>query len=219
MWRRVNIDPDLSMTRRRHAYHHGDLRRALIAATLECVVETGSTFAVTLREAARRVGVSHNAPYRHFEDKEALLTTIAEEGFVALRQTLESAREGVASPEQRFLATGHAYLRFAIDRPGYLIVMHSPELEKSRTAALQRAANDAFQFLKAQASDTGIEDPAEARRVGTVIWSFLYGLATLTTRNQVASSVAATPQALATLGLQHLFRSLSDGPGRVCRPS
>lgn len=194
--------------RKRRAYHHGDLRRALIVATLECVVETGSTFAVSLRAAARRVGVSHNAPSRHFEDKGALLAAIAEEGFVLLARALQSAREGTADTESRFLSTGHAYLRFATEFPGYMLVMHSPELEKARTPALQRAANDAFQFLKAQANDAGIDDLAEARRVGTVIWSFLYGLATLTTRNQVARSVASTPEALATLGLQHLFRSL-----------
>src|SRR5260370_8363924 len=72
-------------------YHHGDLRAALIQAGLAILAEEGAQ-ALTLRAAARRAGVSHSAPYRHFADKEALLAAIAEEGFTQLAQRLEQAR-------------------------------------------------------------------------------------------------------------------------------
>src|SRR5215467_776183 len=72
-------------------YHHGDLRAALIRAGLAILAEEGVQ-ALTLRAAARRAGVSHNAPYRHFADKEALLAAIAEEGFIDLAARVEEAR-------------------------------------------------------------------------------------------------------------------------------
>src|SRR5215467_12607566 len=74
-----------------HLYHHGDLRAALIRAGLAILAEEGVQ-ALTLRAAARRAGVSHNAPYRHFADKEALLAAIAEEGFIDLAARVEEAR-------------------------------------------------------------------------------------------------------------------------------
>src|ERR671933_271680 len=74
-------------------YHHGDLRRALIDTALAMVTEEGA-WNFTLREVARRAGVSHAAPYNHFEDKLALLAEVAALGFQSLRQTLEAAAHG-----------------------------------------------------------------------------------------------------------------------------
>jgi AcrR family transcriptional regulator len=73
-------------------YHHGDLRRALVDAALALVQERGAE-GFTLREAARRVGVSQTAPYRHFETKEALLAAVAEEGFTTLLGILKGLPE------------------------------------------------------------------------------------------------------------------------------
>lgn len=188
-------------------YHHGDLRQALVDMVLAMVAERGDAAEVTLREVARRVGVSHNAPYRHFEDKEALLAAVATEGFQRLSDDLRAARAGVADAEERFVRTGLAYLAFARQRRGYLAVMHGPDVAKGRTAALQKAANDTFQILKDVALDAGEVDVAEARRLGAVAWSFLYGTAMLTNNRQIPPTVSATPERLAELGLRHLFQS------------
>lgn len=188
-------------------YHHGNLRRALLDASLAIVAEHGGTGPVTVREAARRVGVSHNAPYRHFRDKAAILSALAEEGFGELGRELRAAREKVKDPEARFVATGLAYLRFAHARPGHLAVMFGPELSKNRAPDLQRAADATFQVLKHLALDAGITDVLEARRFGSVVWSFLHGLASLAGQNQLPAAVGSMPEDLAAMGLTRLFRS------------
>jgi len=179
----------------------------LLDATLALVAERGGTGEVTLREVARRAGVSHNAPYRHYADKSAILAAVAEEGFAELSRTLRAARAGVEDDRERFVKTGLSYLRFARERRGHLAVMFGPELAKSRTPELQQSANESFQLLKQLAADAGIGDPTQSRRLGTVVWSFLHGLAVLTTNSQVPASVGSNAEALAVLGLQRLFES------------
>lgn len=195
---------------KRATYHHGDLRRALMDVTIAMVEERGDAGDVSLREVARRAGVSHNAPYRHFEDQEALLAAVAVEGFEMLSRALRAARSEAADPEERFVATALAYLRFAKAHRGHMGVMHGSGLPKSRTKELQHAANDAFQVLKELAADAGVEDVVEQRRLGTIAWSFVHGLATLTGHGQVPPSVGATPQSLAALGARTLFRSFRE---------
>src|SRR5690625_2896195 len=106
---------------REDRYHHGDLRRALLDAAAGLVQERRNAEA-SLREIARRAGVSHTAPYRHFESKEALLAAVAEEGFHQFREVLEAAAEGKA-PLDALHATGQAYVDFALGHPGYFRVM------------------------------------------------------------------------------------------------
>jgi AcrR family transcriptional regulator len=194
-------------TRLSRQYHHGDLRQALLDMVLTMVAERGDAAELTLREVARRVGVSHNAPYRHFEDKDALLAAVATEGFHLLSRDLRAARADITEPEERFVRTGLAYLAFARQHRGYLAVMHGPDVAKHRTPLLQNAANDTFQLLKEAALDAGKVDVVEARRLGTVAWSFLYGTAMLTNNRQIPPTVRATPECLVELGLRHLFHS------------
>lgn len=179
---------------------------------LTMVSERGDAGDVTLREVARRAGVSHNAPYRHFADKEALLAAIATEGFGLLTADLRAARGGAADGRERFVATGMAYVRFARRHRGYLAVMHGPGVAKGHTADLQRAANETFQILKEGVGDARAVDPARARQLGTVVWAFLYGLTTLYDNHQVPASVGASAEQLVELGLSHFFRSFERGP-------
>jgi len=188
-------------------YHHGDLRQALIDMVLTMVAERGDAAEVTMREVARRVGVSHNAPCRHFEDRDALLAAVATDGFHLLSRDLRAARAGIADAEERFVRSGLAYLAFARRHRGYLALMHGPDVAKGRTALLQNAANETFQILKDVALDAGKVDVVEARRLGTVAWSFLYGTAMLTNNQQIPPTVSATPERLVELGLRHLFQS------------
>lgn len=195
----------------RTSYHHGDLRRALLDTVLDMVAEQGQTGDVTMREVARRAGVSHGAPYRHFEDKDELLMAVAVEGFECLSRALRAARSGIENDEERFIETGLAYLRFAKTQRGYMGVMLSPEVAKGRSPMLQRAANDTFQVLKELGADAGVTDAAKARQLGTVAWSFVLGLANLASRKQVPASVGATSEELAALGMRNLFRSFRAG--------
>ncbi|WP_307826710.1 TetR/AcrR family transcriptional regulator [Streptomyces pactum] len=103
-------------------YHHGDLRNALIAAAVELAVEGGPE-RVVLREAARRVGVSPTAAYRHFDGQAELLHAVQVAGQVALADALEAGAAQVPGDpeevaEERFMAMGRAYIHFAMERPG-----------------------------------------------------------------------------------------------------
>lgn len=106
-------------------YHHGDLRRALVTAATE-LAATGGAENVTLREVARRVGVSASAAYRHFPNREGLLAQVASEAREALARRMIAAAEAAEAggegadraPVDRFRATGRAYIEFALDEPG-----------------------------------------------------------------------------------------------------
>ena len=95
------------------AYHHGDLKAALLDAA-DALLDEGGPGAVSLREAARRAGVSAMAPYRHFADKEALLAALAARAFMAFGKAMREAAEGSSDPLRMM---GDVYVRFARARP------------------------------------------------------------------------------------------------------
>ncbi len=104
------------------AYHHGNLKESLLEAARELLADTGPK-GLTLRELARKAGVSHNAPYRHFKDKDELLGAVADQGFEELtRSMLHAARKGETSLE-RIREVGLAYIDFALRRPEHFTVM------------------------------------------------------------------------------------------------
>ncbi len=102
-------------TSKRDAYHHGDLRGALIALALETLEEDGPE-GLTLRGLAERAGVSGMAPYRHFADKAALLEAVARRGFAELHSDL-AAVDDAQNPKEALIAFGVVYVRFACARP------------------------------------------------------------------------------------------------------
>jgi|ERR1051326_3727998 AcrR family transcriptional regulator len=113
----------LPVKRRRRRYHHGDLRRGLIEAALKLIAERGPG-GFTLREAARRAGVTHTAPYRHYASREALLVAVAEDGFTGLRDALEMAAKRTGEdPLAKLEAMGTAYVRYAVTHPSHFRVM------------------------------------------------------------------------------------------------
>src|SRR5579885_21125 len=95
-----------SIVASRKTYHHGNLREALIEASLDLIAESGPK-ALTLREAARRAGVSHNAPYRHFQDKDDLLAAVAAQGFRELNQAMLDAAQGCTAALDRLKQSGY----------------------------------------------------------------------------------------------------------------
>ncbi len=107
-------------------YHHGDLRRVLIDAALQ-LAEDGGAAAVSVREAARRAGVSPGAPFRHFESRDALMTAVAEEAQRRFRAEIETALAEVPAddPLRRFRSFGLAYLRWAMRNPAHFEIISS----------------------------------------------------------------------------------------------
>jgi AcrR family transcriptional regulator len=163
-------------------YHHGDLRRALIDTALAMVTEEG-TWNFTLREVARRAGVSHAAPYNHFADKSALLAEVAALGFQALRREMENAVRRPRSSRQALLAIATAYVRFGVEHPAHYRLMFGPELaEEERYPVLEQASDEAFGALT---SVLELGQAAGELRRGAVrdqavaAWSLVHGLTTL----------------------------------------
>jgi len=167
---------------KRTAYHHGDLRRALLQASLALIDEAGIG-QLSLREAARKAGVSHNAPYHHFKDRGSLLAAIAEEGFADLAREMAAARATAPSPRARLEACGLAYVRFALRSPARFKVMFRPELAApSEEAAVARSAAGALETLTTaivEAQAAGLAPPGDPTPLVLTCWSTVHGLASL----------------------------------------
>lgn len=168
-------------------YHHGNLREALVAAGLallaEGVAEPG------LRELARRVGVSANATYRHFADKEALLTALAAEGFRQLAAAQWQAALTAAEPVGRFFATGRAYVHFARQHPALFRLMFGRFALANRSEELEAASGLAYEGLR-QGVAAALRLPADSEAVTVAAmhaWSLVHGLSHLILDGQFAA--------------------------------
>ena len=195
-------------------YHHGDLRQALVLASIAILKEEGAT-ALTLRSAARRVGVSHAAPKNHFGDLRGLFAAVAIAGFRGLAKALHEARSG-RDARLGLVAAAQAYVRFAVESPGAFRAMFHPVLaERSVVPELEEASRAAFAELVTgivAAQAAGVVTPGDAEGKSLTAWSFVHGLASLAVDAQLTGKgISTPPEVLAALGAQHLF----DGLGNV----
>jgi AcrR family transcriptional regulator len=185
---------------RRSAYHHGDLRHALIEAALGLASERGAE-AVTVREAARRAGVSPGAPFRHFADRTMLMTAVAEEAMSRLRAEIEANLDVVRGedPLRRLLALGSAYLRWVESNPTHFQIISRRDCIDFEGSAALVADNAAIQSLMrilfAEARDQGRLRPADLRLAEIVSRAFVYGLARMHTDGHFPSWNVAPDQA------------------------
>jgi AcrR family transcriptional regulator len=173
-------------------YHHGDLRRAVLSAALD-VIRTEGPSAVSLRDLARRAGVSHAAPAHHFKDRTGLLTAIAAEGYDLLAGALAE------DPDLR--ERGVAYVRFALGHPAHFQVMFRPDLYRGDDPGLVAAQERASAELRAGIA--GLDPAADPRTAGVAAWSLAHGYATLLLTHNLDDAVGDRDPADA-------FRSLAD---------
>ncbi len=131
----------METTKSKQAYHHGDLRSALIETGLR-LLEAKAGGEIGLREVARETGVSATAVYRHFPDKDALLQALAQAGYEQLFEAQKLAAAGKSSRELAFRATGQAYVHFAVANPALFGVMTSylPKADDGETLAIMAGA-------------------------------------------------------------------------------
>ncbi|WP_404925765.1 TetR/AcrR family transcriptional regulator [Mesorhizobium sp. ORM16] len=132
----------------RTGYHHGNLREVLIDAAVQ-LVEEGGPDNVSVREAAKRAGVSPGAPFRHFSNKTALMTAVAEQAMSRFRSEITNAVEKVATddPIERFAAVGIAYLRWAIRNPTHFQIISTRNLIDWDASESLRHDNEAVRSL------------------------------------------------------------------------
>lgn len=162
------------------AYHHGDLRRALLDAALALVAER-RVAELSLREVARRAGVTYAAPYHHFADKSALLAAVACQGFEVLVSELERVAARRTSLESELLGMAEAYVAFATAHPSHYRVMFLPDVKASPDAqALHAAADRAFGMLLERVARARTGEPERTHRIlATTVWAALHGLSLL----------------------------------------
>ncbi|MFI5509045.1 TetR/AcrR family transcriptional regulator [Mycobacterium sp. NPDC051804] len=192
----------------RAKYHHGDLKRALTDAALQLVQERGPK-GFTLREVARRAGVSAAAPYRHFADKAQLLAAVAAQGFVQLHEALDGTVAANPDPSQQALAMGKAYVRWAVGHPDYYQVMFGSELDKTESpdvlAAGARAFDDLLDTIK-RCQQTGLLPAGDPHTTAGPIWSLLHGISMLTIGGDLTHvGIREDTEALTERSLRHLL--------------
>jgi len=171
----------VSPTADRNRYHHGELRQALVTAALGLIDEE-DVGALSLREVARRVGVTYAAPYHHFADKQALIAAVAAEGFRTLRTAMDRAQEGVLDAFERLAAQGRAYVQFAVAHPALYRLMFQREITDPECyPELHEAADACFQKLLESVRQALGPDADERRVVAAAIpaWAAVHGLASL----------------------------------------
>lgn len=166
-------------SRTRKRYHHGNLRQALIDVAVRVVARHGID-ALNLRQLAAQAGVTAGAPYHHFANRKALLSAIAEQGFLRFEADL-TAESSMARPDPgaRLEALGLAYVRFAIAHPGYFRVMFHGD---SSSSGATQAGLRVFQLLRDTVVDcqgNGLAPAGDPAPFVLTAWSAVHGLATL----------------------------------------
>jgi AcrR family transcriptional regulator len=190
------------------AYHHGDLREALIRAGIEILEEKGLA-ALTLRETARRAGVSHAAPYHHFADKNSLLAGIAHRGFEIQREEMAQSAKGSSRATDGLQAYGMIYAIFAQRHPALFRLMYSQQrFTPDPQGDLDRASTGVYpEMIDGIRQATGC-DEEEAKMVGLLLWSAMHGLAMLWLEEQLQTTGEKSIEPLARRITELLGRAM-----------
>lgn len=182
-----------SVARSRRPYHHGNLRQVLLNAGVALIRKVGPK-SFTLREVARRAGVSHNAPYRHFRDKDELISAIVGQGFERLNDAMIGQAAAGKTGVERLELCGRAYVNFALRWPGHFTAMFdlAPQRGEGRLQADNRAsAGDmAFQTLVgfiAQCQNEKVFPEGDPLRFALMAWSVVHGIAKLAVSGRLSS--------------------------------
>lgn len=180
------------MSKSSASYHHGDLAAALEQAALELLVEEGSP-ALSLRAVARRAGVSHNAPYHHFRDRQGLLKAVAARGLRELLAAMTAARREASAPRARLLAVGGAYVDFALEQRALFDIIFDPEICDPRepnpvTGPLIEANDEFLADTVSAALDPATPDDVR-RATAAALWAAVHGLAVLVSAQHLEPAV------------------------------
>ncbi|TXS44299.1 TetR/AcrR family transcriptional regulator [Streptomyces sp. t39] len=193
-------------------YHHGDLRAACVRAARELLEEDGSA-GLSLRAVARRAGVSATAPYRHYADREALVSAVAAEGYRELAEHLAAAHPAPSTPDD-LAAVAVAYVRFALEHPALFRAMFAEPCDptsEERVAATQ--AISAYVRGLVRDAFPGTDD---TDALSTTVWALVHGLAFLHLDGKLDTS---TPEAVAQQVRASVFALFTASPAIRAAPA
>ena len=162
-------------------YHHGHLKEELLNAALALISQVGPQ-GFTLREVARRAGVSHNAPYRHFRDKDELLAVVAVQGFERLNSAMKRSAARGTTPLERFRLCGRGYISFALRWPQHFLVMFDLPSGRDKYPEYAGAGEEAFATLLkfvVECQRAEVLPGGEPERLAFMAWSMVHGIAKL----------------------------------------
>ncbi len=209
--------PRRPVAKREGAFHHGDLEWAILEAASQLLEKEGP-LGVGLRAAARLAGVSHTAPYRHFQNRESILAALAERGLLDLADRIAAAARGRTDALEALAAIAEAYVTMASERPHRFRLMFGPELaDKSRHPAVRDAGMRAYDLL--------VETIAEGQRQGVVRggdptalalghWCIVHGMASLLVEGLLTERARAVggPAGLGRLAAEQVRLGLAPRP-------
>jgi AcrR family transcriptional regulator len=187
-------------------YHHGNLRAALLKAAFQVIGKTGAD-AFTLREVARRAGVSHNAPYRHFKSREDLIAALATESLGQLTEAVRQAVQQESQPAERLRAAARSYLHWALKNPSrFQLTFHSafdreeyPDYVAAYTESLQLLAN-LIEIYKPASADAAL--------ASELIWSSVHGISELGLAKRLRAGDKEELERLAVLAVDTLMAGM-----------
>ena len=200
--------------RREGGYHHGNLKEALVQAALDLIAEKGPG-GFTFAEAARSAGVSPAAPYRHFRDRDELLSSVAQQGYEQFEAVLTAAwDDGRPDTPSAFQRVGKAYLAFAREHPAHYSAMFESGLPLDANPALLVASERAFAVIRAAAERLAAMAPPGVPRPPALmmalhIWSMSHGIASLVGRGDAAGrKLPMSPEDLLEAGVLIYLKGL-----------
>ena len=201
----------------KNKYHHGDLRSALLDTAMTVISELGPQ-GLTIREVARRVGVSHAAPYRHFADKNELILAAVEQGFELMRATMDKEKAAAEpDPVSQFAASGMAYVNFALEHPAYYRVMFSGDLlSTTGDITLQHTSRDALQEMVSniiECQQLGLIRQGDPVTQALALWSTIHGFVSLINDRRI-DHVIEKPHSVQSIR-DAVLTTLFDGLGPV----
>ena len=195
-------------------YHHGDLKNALIQAGIDILAEEG-VGGLSLRKAARKAGVSHAAPYAHFDDKQTLIAAIAADGHNKINQRLEAVvARYPADPLRQFMGAVWAYVQFGLEAPAhYKITFSGAILDEHVHPEFMECSQRNMQMLKRiveRCRTAGVLDAADpdAELQAMGLWGLIHGLVSLLIQGQLPSRLLqrSAPEDLVLAALRQVVR-------------
>lgn len=178
---------------RKGAYHHGDLKNALILAGVEILGKEGVS-GLSLRRVAQSAGVSHAAPYAHFADKQALIAAISTAGYERLYGAiLKAAERHAGDPGAELLEGAWAYVKFALDDPDHFKVTLSGVVDREKDypgyVEMSEKCYELVLRIVEECQAAGVLRPGPSELVAVSVWSLMHGLVSLVLENQLPHSL------------------------------